>query len=176
MPTLASQVGQIAPVTADRTSAYVDPNAGFQGVNAQNALYGAQAQAAVANNAQSQGQASGWGSTIGGVVGGIAGAYFGGPVGAQAGYGIGSGVGGGIGSSFSDARLKQNIHRLGTMPSGVGLYKFAMRHNPAQKHVGLIAQDVERHVPGAVATDPGTGLKAVNYMRAAGVPGPMRIS
>jgi hypothetical protein len=84
----------IAPIAPDRSAAYVDPNAGFQGVNAQNAAYQAQVAAQAANNAKGSNP---WGSILGGI-GGAAGAYYtgGSPQGTQAGYALGSGVGNAI--------------------------------------------------------------------------------
>lgn len=162
-PTIATQVGQVAPVSANTTPAYIDPNAGFQGVNATNAAYGAQAQIAAAQSNQGN-SGGGWGSTIGGVVGGIAGAYFGGPVGAQAGYGIGSGLGGQVGSSFSDRRLKKEIKREGTAPSGAGIYSFAYRGHGADapRHLGFMADEVAKVDPEAVSRDAMTGYLKVS--------------
>ena len=64
----------------------------------------------------------------------------------------------------SDARLKRNIAAL----QGIEIIKRLrgvryQRHGSDREEFGLIAQEVEEHVPGLVTTDPATGLKAVRY-------------
>lgn len=149
-PSVGMQLGYVSPVTAPTSPQFVDPNAGWQGVNAANSAYQGQVGAAAANGSGG----SSWGGAL---------------------SAVGSIIGGAM-MMFSDKRIKKNISKIGTGPNGVNLYKFAMRgQSPNQQHVGVIAQDVEKKVPGAVSTDPNTGLKAVDYMRAVGMPGPIPI-
>lgn len=75
------------------------------------------------------------------------------------------GTAAGAGLLFSDKRLKENIRTEAVMPSGVPLKSFNMKHDPFKvRQVGMIAQDVEKRHPSAVAK---VGrYKAVNYPRA----------
>ena len=63
-PTVPSQINQVAPVQPDRSFSYVDPAAGFEGLNAANARYQGIVGAAAANNS---GQQNSWLSTLGDV-------------------------------------------------------------------------------------------------------------
>src|SRR5207244_5809392 len=72
---------------------------------------------------------------------------------------IGSIAGPILGSiAFSDRRLKTNIKRVGTARSGTGIYEYNYK-SPRMR--GPIAQDVEKHIPGAVSTDPVSRFKMV---------------
>lgn len=62
----------------------------------------------------------------------------------------------------SDARLKEDIVRVGTLTSGLPLYRFRFKGGKTQ-HVGVLAQDVERLDPPAVREI--AGIKMVNYAR-----------
>jgi hypothetical protein len=67
----------------------------------------------------------------------------------------------------SDIALKQNIVRVGTHPSGFGLYFFEYKTEYRQqagygRRFGVIAQEVEAVVPDAVITH-ADGYKRVNY-------------
>jgi hypothetical protein len=79
---------------------------------------------------------------------------------------LGSIFGGkGAGLIGSDIRLKKNLKRVGTHgPTGVPIYKFNWKGQKkgAPKTQGPIAQDVEKVLPGAVATHPVTGIKHVH--------------
>lgn len=66
----------------------------------------------------------------------------------------------GVGSIFSDIRLKQNIIPMGER-NGHKIYEFAYRHAPEQRFIGVMAQDVEKYMPEAVAEV--SGYKTVNY-------------
>lgn len=66
-----------------------------------------------------------------------------------------------IGIAMSDARLKSDIVRVGTLASGISLYEFSYR-GFSTRWRGVIAQDVRRFTPGAVCEDP-SGLLMVNY-------------
>lgn len=135
MPTMAAQAGATPPVSPDRSFAYENPNAGWQMVNAGMQNYQNQLGQATA------GQGSGgnpWMSAIGGVlqaVGPILGAV-----------------------AFSDRRLKTNIKKVGTAPSGSGIYEYNYK-GPRMR--GPIAQDVAKHIPGAVGVDPISRYKTV---------------
>jgi len=66
----------------------------------------------------------------------------------------------------SDARFKKDKERIGQTPSGLPLYLFRYNDEPrtSSRHVGLLAQDVEKQVPGAVYRD-ANGMKYVDYSR-----------
>lgn len=80
--------------------------------------------------------------------------------------GIGSLVGGlgmaGI-LAFSDRRLKEDIHKVGALKSGLPVYTFRYKGDP-QIRMGVMAQDVKKKQPGAVAITP-SGYMAVDYSR-----------
>ena len=62
----------------------------------------------------------------------------------------------------SDERLKEDIERIGRTDDGQNLYSYRYKSGgPTQ--IGLLAQEVEKHRPEAVATDPASGMKMVNY-------------
>ena len=70
-------------------------------------------------------------------------------------------LGSGGGVQVSDRRLKEDVRRIGTTRFGLPLYRFRYRGLP-QVFEGVMAQDVERLVPGAV--EPlAYGYKSVNY-------------
>jgi hypothetical protein len=97
---------------------------------------------------------------IGGILGGLS-SIFGGGSG-----GILGGVGnflGGLGS-FSDRRLKDDIHEIGKLNDGTPVYSFKYKWNPHQTHIGLMAQDVEKYAPEAVHEV--EGYKLVDYHKA----------
>lgn len=74
-------------------------------------------------------------------------------------------LGGSLGGLFalSDARAKRAIrrHPLEVLP-GIALASWEYRHQPGTRHVGVIAQDVLRVMPQAVAVGE-DGLLRVNY-------------
>jgi len=77
------------------------------------------------------------------------------------GRGGGGRGGGGRGGRRSDIRLKHDIVLLGYLNDGLGLYRFS--YNGSDKpYVGVMAQEVERIVPGAV-TRGRDGYLLVNY-------------
>lgn len=68
--------------------------------------------------------------------------------------------------SLSDRRTKEDIEKVGKTSDGQNIYSYAYKADPShQKHVGLLAQEVEKSKPEAVITGPG-GLKFVDYARA----------
>ncbi len=88
--------------------------------------------------------------------------------------GIGSALGliGGIAAkSFfaSDERVKEDIQKVGQTDDGQNIYRFRYKGEDAYQ-LGLIAQEVERTHPEAVAEDP-NGVKMVDYSRAIDVDG-----
>jgi hypothetical protein len=134
-PTAAQQMGFIPPVSPDRSAAYVDPNAGWQGVQAGQQQYANQVGAASAGAAGSGGGS--WGtalSTIGSVVGLI--------------------------GMFSDRRLKKDITKVGTGPHGADIYNFAYKGGK-ERYQGVMAQDLQKRVPEAVGKDPMSGYLKV---------------
>lgn len=72
------------------------------------------------------------------------------------------GLGGTLGSAYikSDARTKKNIRLLTRLKNGLGLYSFKYRGGK-ERHVGMMAQEVERIYPEAVIEI--DGIKHINY-------------
>jgi len=72
---------------------------------------------------------------------------------------------------LSDERAKKDKKKVGKI-DGMGLYEFRYKGEPSSqpKHVGLMAQEVERKKPGAVHTGR-DGLKRVDYGKALGLMG-----
>jgi hypothetical protein len=68
---------------------------------------------------------------------------------------------------FSDERMKQNIHRfpVDAIP-GVPVAAFEYKQQPGVKHIGVIAQDLEKVAPQHVINRP-DGLKMVDYSKLA---------
>jgi hypothetical protein len=62
---------------------------------------------------------------------------------------------------FSDPRLKHDVIRIGETSIGLPLYEYTMF---GKRQRGVMADDVEKLVPGAVAIGP-SGLKMVDYSR-----------
>ena len=69
---------------------------------------------------------------------------------------------GGAAIQFSDARLKSNISRIGSTPSGVALYSWDWKDGSGSG-TGVLAHEVA-HIPGAVLSDPSGYLK-VDYSK-----------
>jgi hypothetical protein len=61
----------------------------------------------------------------------------------------------------SDARLKQDVHRIGTTVFGLPLYQFKYVGKP-ETYEGVIAQEVLRVMPSAVSVG-ADGFYRVNY-------------
>jgi hypothetical protein len=80
-------------------------------------------------------------------------------------------------SFWSDRRLKHDIKRIGKTDEGMPIYTFKYKGDDSeQTHVGFMADEVEKHHPEAVTTEP-SGYKSVDYERATkaeggGVAGP----
>ena len=68
--------------------------------------------------------------------------------------------------SLSDPRAKEDIKRVGDNPAGGGLYEYRMK-GTGEKQVGLLADEVARRDPGAVA-EGSDGMARVDYTRATG--------
>lgn len=86
---------------------------------------------------------------------------------AQHAAGIASGVGQAVGlaaaAKMSDVRLKENVKRIGTHDSGVGIYTYNYIGD-AEFQVGVMAQEVQKNNPDAViALD--SGYLAVDYSK-----------
>ncbi len=64
-------------------------------------------------------------------------------------------------TKISDVRVKRAVMRVGTHPSGCGVYRFKYLWSDT-RYIGVIAQDVVQHAPHAVVAGPG-GLLAVDY-------------
>ena len=95
------------------------------------------------------------------------GAQFGASQSSGAGAIAGSLLGAGTSAAmmFSDERMKENMVPVGVTPDGQTVYDFNYKGDPT-KHTGLIAQEVEQVHPEAVATDPASGMKMVDYEQA----------
>ena len=65
---------------------------------------------------------------------------------------------------YSDVRLKEDIRRIGMTDDGMGIYAYRYKGSSTTE-LGLIAQEVAEHKPGAVARMP-SGFLAVNYEEA----------
>jgi hypothetical protein len=76
-----------------------------------------------------------------------------------------SAMGLGLNAMFSDERIKDDIEKVGELNDGLNVYKFRYKGDPLVR-VGLMAQDVEKKYPAAVAKFPGTDIKLVNYDKA----------
>lgn len=110
-----------------------------------NTLYNAQASAGIANaNNQAANNAA---------IYGIYGALLG-DIGKAAGA-----------VAFSDKRIKRNIKKVGKTKDGIGIYEWNYRGSN-KRFRGPIAQDVEKKKPDAVTTDPKTGFKKVDLVKA----------
>lgn len=76
---------------------------------------------------------------------------------------VGSGLA--MGAMMSDERVKENIRQLGTTHNGLKVVGYNFKHDPDKKRqIGLLAQDVEKKVPGAVVEI--DGIKHVHYDKA----------
>ena len=150
-------------------SANMQQVAGPDLVGAANNTYNAQLQNYNAQNAASGNFMNGLlglgaAAMSGGALSGLAGAG-----GAAAGTGIGVGSFNPGLSSFigSDQNIKENISKVGSLDNGINVYKFD--YKPEYKdtwghgsHIGVMAQEVEKVIPEAVATHE-DGYKLVNY-------------
>ncbi|WP_368905177.1 tail fiber domain-containing protein [Taklimakanibacter lacteus] len=65
---------------------------------------------------------------------------------------------------ISDRRAKTDIRKVGRTDDGQAVYAFKYKSG-GPMHLGLMADEVERHVPDAVTRHP-SGFKQVNYERA----------
>jgi Chaperone of endosialidase len=81
-----------------------------------------------------------------------------------------AGLGLGLAGKFapSDERLKTDIKPIGILFDGLPVYSYRFKADPARRtQFGLLAQEVEQFLPEAVASDPATGFKGVDYNLAA---------
>ena len=70
-----------------------------------------------------------------------------------------------VGVYRSDARVKENVERVGTLPTGDGFYAFNyIWEPPSMRRVGVMAQEVRQRVPEAVFADD-TGCLCVDYSK-----------
>ena len=67
--------------------------------------------------------------------------------------------------ALSDERAKENVREVGELDNGLPVYLFNYKGSPTPQ-IGLMAQDVEKKKPGAVA-EGADGYKRVNYAMAA---------
>ena len=140
------------------------------GTNASNNATGA---FGVANQALATGSAAGQGvmqgyqtalqgyNNIANVYGGLGQADI--QASAQGGIGSALGaIGGAAISKYSDRRLKENIHEIGELPSGIKIYSFNFI-GETDREIGVIAQEVLPVIPDAVEVDQATGYYRVRY-------------
>lgn len=86
-------------------------------------------------------------------------------------FGLGGGILGGLAQGWgragfplpSDARIKENVSRVGTTENGFGIYAYNHIGDPTRR-VGLMAQEVEKARPDAVVEI--GGIKHIYYDRA----------
>lgn len=92
----------------------------------------------------------------------------------NAGFGLLGSLGIGAGMMFSDPRLKENAQQVGELYDGTPVHKFNFKGDP-RTVIGLMAPEVKRRAPEAVANDNATGYAMVDYnkatRRAAGLAG-----
>lgn len=81
--------------------------------------------------------------------------------------GLGSVLGGAASlyTAFSDARLKKDVRKIADDRRGFGWYEFSYTWG-GPRHIGVLAQEVEKFVPSAVSEI--GGLKAVDYAQLQG--------
>lgn len=73
---------------------------------------------------------------------------------------LGSLMSGAGAMGYSDKRMKENIEAVGKLNDGQTVYRYNFKGDP-KTQIGLLAQEVEHHKPGAVTE--ASGLKMVNY-------------
>jgi hypothetical protein len=74
----------------------------------------------------------------------------------------------GLFGKLSDVRAKENVEKVGEMNDGQNVYAYNYKgDHPQNRELGLLAQEVEKVRPEAVATGP-DGLKRVDYAAATG--------
>lgn len=73
------------------------------------------------------------------------------------------GAAAGLATLFSDKRVKENIHAVGETFDGQKVYRYNYKGDDTPR-MGLLAQEVEKHHPGAVGE--ARGLKTVDYAKA----------
>jgi hypothetical protein len=83
-----------------------------------------------------------------------------GPFGSGNGPQMAGTIGQTAGSFFSDVRLKDNIERIGTHDTGIGIYKYTYKGSD-EPQIGVLAQEVEQVIPEAVGEV--AGFKTVNW-------------
>jgi hypothetical protein len=92
--------------------------------------------------------------------------------------GLGSNIGAAAAYKPSDRRVKENISKMGTVFAAgdvdsderkkLPIYEYSYKDDPAStRHIGPMAQDVEKVDPGAVVTDRG-GTKYIKPRRVMG--------
>ncbi len=155
-PTIASQVNQIQPVSADRTAAFANPNSGFMGQNF--ALQNYQNMLGAQGLNQSAGNP--WASALGGAASGATtGASLGGGYGALIG-----GVAGGVGGYLSsDRRLKERVMWVGRYDNGLNKFEFNYK-GQTRRRTGVLSEEVRLKFPEAVTQD-ARGFDIVDYDR-----------
>ena len=131
------QIQGISPVSPDRSFAYVNPNAGYLGLQAGQQQYANQLGAAGIQSSGSSGGGFPWGQLLS--------------------------TAGTVAAAFSDDRLKTDRHKVGKTPSGLDIYKYMIR-GTGRRFIGAMASDVEKKRPDAVSEDP-SGYKMVDYSK-----------
>jgi hypothetical protein len=131
----SSMIQGIAPVSADRSMAYTNPNAGFQGLQYTLGSYGLQNQGGGSNP---------WMSILG-TTGQIAGAL------------------GSAAILASDKRFKTKIKDTGQKIGDVAIKTYEYKDIPGVRQTGVIAQEAEKTHPEAVFKNAATGMRYVDY-------------
>lgn len=66
---------------------------------------------------------------------------------------------------LSDERAKNIVRKVGTLDNGIDVYEFEYKHDLGTRHVGVMAQDVERIQPEALGPVTASGFMTVRYDR-----------
>jgi hypothetical protein len=77
--------------------------------------------------------------------------------------GVGSVMQGAGSMAASDRRLKESVKRVGTLPSGIPIYRFKYLGTD-EEHVGVMADEVLKVIPAAVSKD-ADGYYVVDYSK-----------
>jgi hypothetical protein len=150
-PNPIQQIAGIQSVSPDRASAYVNPNAGYQGQQ-----WGLQNY----QNQLGQYAASGGGSNpwAGALAGAASGAASGTMVNFPYGTAVGA-IGGGLAGYFSDPKTKTDVHKIGN----VGLYNYRSKLD-GHRYTGPMAPEIKSLIPSAV-----TKVKGLDFVKSSKV-------
>lgn len=157
--TVANMIGMTPGVQAPRTFGYVNPNAGWMGVQQGNVGF---QQSLAAQGVNGGGGGNPWMNALSGAATGAQYGSVGGGYGAAGGAVTGAAAGLFGYPQYSDERLKQNISRTGlSTPDGISIVDYDYN---GKRWRGVLAQEVQTVRPDAVYAFPG-GTLGVFYDR-----------